>query len=496
MTAADLIRAAPAEPAHPWPRHVLPADTWRLLATEPQELDFLGLWAEPVRVHALFLDGTDVLPVSVPVAGGAYPALSPGHPAAAWFERMVHDLWGHVAEGGVDLRPWLDHGRWPSHAPLAARPVQAGGSPEPPTFLPVEGEDLHQFPLGPVHGIIAEPGHLRITAEGETIRRLEVRLGYAHKGQFALMHGKPSRAAARYVARLSGDSTVAHSIAYARAAEAALATEAPPRAHALRAVMAEIERMANHAGDLARVIGEAGLGVPAAQWGLHREALLVAAEAAFGHRLMMDCVVPGGVAVDLAPQGAAVITAALDAAERELPALGRVLDDSARLGERLLGVGTVDPGLAAAFAAGGYVGRASGRGFDARRRPGYPPYDGLDVAVPVLEGGDAAARLRIRLRELEASAGLLRRLLGALPEGRLTLTLPMASGEGIGVAEGFRGDVWHWLRLDGGLVAGCFARDPSWLHWPLLERAMQGGAIGDLAVCAASFNCACSGVDL
>ena len=501
MSAAGLIRAAPTEPVRPWLRHALDVETWRAVAAAlgaPDAPDLLGLWADTLRVHALFIepDGSDVLPVSVPVVGGVYPALSPHRPAAAWFERMVHDLWGHAAEGGTDLRPWLDHGRWPVHTPMALRPAPAGGASEPPEFLPVEGEDLHQIPLGPVHGTITEPAHLRVTAEGETIRRVEVRLGYAHKGVLALMRGKPPRAAARYAARLSGDSTVAHSIAYARAAEAALATEAPPRAHALRAVMAELERLANHTGDFAAVLGAAGLGVPAARWGWHREALLAAAEAGFGHRLMMDCVVPGGVAADIGPAGPAAILAALDALGGELPALARALDPAGGLAGRLRGLGAVSPALAARFAAGGPVGRAAGRGFDARRRPGYPPYAGLDPAPAVLAAGDAEARLHVRLAELHASAGLLRRLLADLPEGRLTLTLPMATGEGIGVAEGCRGDVWHWLRLDGGLVAACFARDPGWLHWPLLEAAMQGGEVADLPLCALSFNCSCSGVDL
>ena len=117
------------------------------------------------------------------------------------------------------------------------------------------------------------------------------------------------------------------------------------------------------------------------------------------------------------------------------------------------------------------VARASGRGVDARRNPGYAPYAALDFNVPVLAAGDADARLRVRLAELRESAALMRALLANLPEGALNVALPTDSGEGFGVAESPRGDVWHWLRLDGGLVASAYARDPSWLHWPLLEAA-------------------------
>jgi Ni,Fe-hydrogenase III large subunit len=154
------------------------------------------------------------------------------------------------------------------------------------------------------------------------------------------------------------------------------------------------------------------------------------------------------------------------------------------------------PALARGFGAGGVVGRASGCGFDARRLPGQPPYGALDVAVPVLTEGDVDARLRLRLAEVEESARLLLVLLRGLPDGRLSVTLPTGSGEGIGVAESFRGDVWHWLRLDGGLIASAFLADPSWLHWPLLEAAVAGNIVADFPLINKSFNCSYSGVDL
>ncbi|HTW27933.1 MAG TPA: nickel-dependent hydrogenase large subunit [Acetobacteraceae bacterium] len=473
-----------------------------------ERLALLGLWADTQQVHALFLDERAMapLPASVPVVEGAFAALSPARPAAAWFERTIHDLWGHRAEGGTDLRPWIDHGRWEVTRPMAPRPVPARGTPEPPEFLPVEGEDLNQVPVGPIHAGIIEPGHFRFTCQGETVVRLEVRLGYAHKGQMVLMRGKPPRVAARYAARLSGDSTVAHSIAFARAVEAAVDVAAPPRAEHLRAVMLEMERVANHLGDVGAICNDAAFALALARFGLHREAMLRAGQAAFGHRLMMDAVVPGGVAVDLAEGGAKAILSALAAACAELPALQRTYDDHAGLVDRMVGTGVVSPALVRRFAAGGVVGRASGRGFDARSLmlpataegagAAARPLEALRLEVPVLQEGDVDARVRIRLAEIEESARLLRELLATVPEGKLTVALPPGSGEGIGVAEGFRGDIWHWLRLDGGLVAACYPRDPSWLHWPLLEAAMRGNILADFPLCNKSFNASYSGVDL
>ncbi|HEX3347109.1 MAG TPA: nickel-dependent hydrogenase large subunit, partial [Acetobacteraceae bacterium] len=354
----------------------------------------------------------------------------------------------------------------------------------------------HQIPVGPVHAGIIEPGHFRFHASGETVVRLEVRLGYLHKGTLGLMRGKSPRAAARFACRLSGDSAVAHAIAFARAAEAATGTDAPPRAHALRAVMAEIERIANHIGDFGAIANDASFAFLLARAGVHREAFLRAAFVAFEHRLMMDAVIPGGVAADIAPGGVEAILAAVEALSGELHQLTRVYEDYASLVDRMVGTGITAPELVARFAAGGVIGRAAGRDFDLRKWPGYPPYDALDLAVPVLREGDVDARVRIRLSEIWESVKLLRTLLGALPDGAVSVPLPMASGEGIGWAEGFRGDIWHWLRLDGGQIGSMFMRDPSWLQWPLLEAAIRDNIVADFPLINKSFNCSYSGVDL
>jgi Ni,Fe-hydrogenase III large subunit len=499
--AAAIVAAGDAVACRPWPRHVLPRADWQRLARTSAP-PLTALWADTAQVHALFVDAAEkhVFVASCPVSEGRYPALSPARPAAAWFERMIADLWGHAAEDGIDARPWLDHGRWPHTAPMGLRPGPPGPPPEPPEFIAVEGAaeggDLHQVPVGPIHAGIIEPGHFRFTCLGETVVRMEVRLGYAHKGTLTLMRGKSPRAAARFAARLSGDATVAHSIAFAHAAEAAADCPAPPRAAALRAVMAEVERVANHLGDIGAVINDAAYALAQARFGFHREMLLRAAAVAFGHRLMMDAVVPGGVATDIAPGGAEALRRALAAIAAELPALARLPRDLASLADRLVGTGIVPPGLAETVGAGGTVGRSAGRDFDARRWPGYAPYGALGMTTPVLSEGDVDARIRLRLMEIDESLLLLERLLARLPDGAIVVPLPAASGEGIGVAETFRGDAWHWLRLDHGVIAAAFARDPSWAHWPLLEAAVRDTVIADFPLCNRSFNAAYSGVDL
>ena len=494
--ARAILDAALEMGCAPWPRFRLDAAGWLALrdalATDAS-LELLGLWAEPGLVHAAFLDraaGAALLATG-PVQEGSYPALSPVRPGAALFERAIADLWGIMAEGGVDGRPWLDHGRWPVSAPLSPRPPRHEGAAPPMTFLPAEGEGVHSIPVGPIHAGIIEPGHFRFHVQGETIVRLEARLGYTHKGTLGLMRGRSPRVAARFAARLSGDSTVAHSLAFARAAEAALRVAPPPRAAAWRAVMLELERLHNHLNDMGFIANDAAFAALHAEAGLLREGLLRAVQAAFGHRLMMDRVVPGGVAMDPAPEAIAPLRRALDAVRAGLPRLLRLYESHASLLDRTMGTGVLPPALVAGFAPGGVVGRSAGRGFDARL------LDGTLSEARVLDGADVDARWRLRHAEAAASAAAVAAWLDALPEGPVSLSLPAGGGEGVALVEGFRGDCLAWMALDdGGLIQAIFLRDPSWLHWPLLEASVLGNIVADFPLINKSINASYSGVDL
>lgn len=497
MRAAKVLESGVIAPCMPWPRTVLdPAGWLRLreaLASDPS-LDLMALWGEPGFVHAAFLDiaAPRLWLASTAVEGGRVPALSPVRPGAALFERALHDLWGIRAEGAVDARPWLDHGRWPVRAPLSPRPLSHSPAADPMEFLPAEGAGVHQIPVGPIHAGIIEPGHFRFHVQGETIVRLEARLGWTHKGTLSLLQGKSPRVAARFAARLSGDSTVAHSLAFARAAEAAAGAEAPPRAAALRAVMLELERLHNHLNDMGFIANDAAFAPLHAEAGLLREALLRAQHQAFGHRLMMDRVVPGGVAMDLAPEGQAAIEAALAAAATGLPRLLRMYESHASLQDRVLATGIIPPSLVSAFAPGGVVGRAAGRAFDARMLTG----EMADCATQ--PGADVDARWRQRHAEALAAIARVRTLLAGLPSGPLAVSLGHGEArEGVALVEGFRGECLAWLALDeGGLIRAAFLRDPSWLHWPLLEAAVIGNIVADFPLINKSFNASYSGVDL
>lgn len=502
QTFAGMIRGRPVERHRGWPRLEVGRRAWATAgeALADGRLALAGLWGDRSAVHMAVLaeeaGGAAVLTLACP--DGTFPSVGRLHAPAIRPERAVHDLFGLRPLDAPDPRPWLDHGRWGVRFPLGAcEPAPADGLTY--AFLPVEGEGLHQIPVGPVHAGIIEPGHFRFTASGETVVRLEARLGYVHKGIEALMRGATLANAAALAGRVCGDSTVAYAFAFARAAETALGIEAPPRAAHLRALMAELERIANHLGDIGAICNDAAFTLMHAHCATLREQVLRAAQTAFGHRLMRDRVVPGGVAGDLGADGVAAIRSLVAEVQARFPALVELYDATTSLQDRTVATGILKSELARRFAAGGYVGRASGRAFDARRALPYPPYDALSFEVPVLSEGDVNARVWVRIREVEQSLALVDQILDRLPDGPLRVAIGGAgrAAEGVAMVEGFRGDVLVWLRIGAdGQVERCHPRDPSWFQWPLLEAAIEGNIVADFPLCNKSFNCSYSGHDL
>lgn len=463
------------------------------------QITLMSLWAEDGAVCMALHDPTARRVAVVRLEGltGGFPSVGVHHAPAQRLERAAADLFGLAPEGAEDARPWLDHGRWEIAYPLNTATPHPG--PVPYSFLPVEGESLHQVAVGPVHAGIIEPGHFRFTAQGETVVRLEERLGYVHKGIDRLMRGASLARGAELAGRTSGDSTVAYAWAFAQAAEAALSVAVPGRAFALRGLMAELERLANHLGDIGAICNDAAFAMMLAQMSVLREKVLRAAKAAFGHRFMRDLILPGGVATDLDAEGETVLRALIEEIRDRFPPLVDLYDSTASVMDRTVGTGRVAPDLVRRFGAGGYVGRASGRDFDTRRDLRYAPYDMLRTEVPLRGEGDVNARIWIRILEVEQSCSLVTQMLNALPPGpALVEVVPVGEARtGLGLVEGFRGDILVWLALDAeGRIRRCHMRDASWFQWPLLEAAIDGNIIADFPLCNKSFNCSYSGHDL
>jgi len=470
------------------PRVEVEQAAWRQAVDRLAEgsLTLLSLWGEPGGVLMAVLDEQEVAVLSLPCPDNRYPSVGAHHPPAVRLDRAIRDLFGLQPEGLTDTRPWLDHGHWTEE------------KAEPYPFLTAEGGALHQILVGPVHAGIIEPGHFRFSCDGETVVRMEERLGYAHKGIDLLMSGAPLSRAAQLAGRVSGDSTVAYASAFARAVESAIGVEPPPRAVWLRAVMAELERLANHIGDFGAICNDAAFSIMLAHCAVLRERILRASAVCFGHRLMMDRIVPGGVTADLGVAQVAQLRALVSTVRGAMPRLTKLYDQTPSLQDRTVTTGILRPELAKRFAAGGYVGRASGRDFDARRDLSYPPYDKLTFTVPVLSDGDVNARIWIRLKEINESLSLLDQLWAGLPSGPIEATTeaPAEAAEGMAIVEGFRGDVLVWVRVANGVIERCHLRDPSWFQWPLLEAVIEGNIVADFPLCNKSFNCSYSGHDL
>jgi Ni,Fe-hydrogenase III large subunit len=498
----DLMQEGRRVQQHnPWPRAAVDTPVWNFAVRELAQghWSLLGLWGEPSTIHMAIMDErtAEIAIVSLDCPDRSYPSVGKHHPPALRLERAAHDLFGLSAEDLPDTRPWLDHGRWGVRFPLGGR-IDALPTAAPYRFLPAQGDGLHQIAVGPVHAGIIEPGHFRFTASGETVVRLEERLGYTHKGIEGLMTGASLERAVQLAGRVSGDSTIAYAYAFSRAAEAALELVVPDRAVLLRALLAELERLANHLGDIGAICNDASFTLMHAHCSVLRESVLRASHKAFGHRLMRDIIVPGGVTRDLDDKGTEIIRATLDNIRLRFPALVELYDNTTSLQDRTVATGVLKPALAKQYAAGGYIGRASGRSFDARRTLAYPPYDSLRFEVPVLNEGDVNARVWIRVREVEQSLSLIDQILDRLPEGPTGTHAAhrREAREGMAIVEGFRGDILVWLRLRDGRVERCHLRDPSWFQWPLLEAAIEDNIVADFPLCNKSFNCSYSGQDL
>lgn len=439
----------------------------------------------------------------------AISSIAVSYPGAARLERHARDLLGIPITDVADRRRWIRHQAWDEHThPLRRDCPQDAIKPRdvPPDdgypFEGVDGEAVCEIPVGPIHAGIIEPGHFRFHAVGESVLKLEARLGYVHKGIEKLAVGRDAAGLLRLAARVSGDSAVAHAWAAARAMEQIAKVEVPPRALLLRALLAERERIANHLGDIGAICNDVSFIFAHMQFSRLREQWLRRNGEHFGHRLLMDVIIPGGVAVNLDTEGSRHHLHDLKTLQRELDELEPILDNSQSLRGRTVSTGMLSYEDAEQLGCLGYVGRASGLTFDARIDSAYPPYDRLQLSRTSQTAGDVDARLRQRLGEIRSSLALLAQVLERLqelPAGPLQSHWPrhIDNGEGLGIIEGWRGEIASTVRLlADGTVARFFPRDPSWFNWPALEVLIHGNIVPDFPVCNKSINGSYAGHDL
>ncbi|MEK7436405.1 MAG: NADH-quinone oxidoreductase subunit C [Pseudomonadota bacterium] len=439
---------------------------------------------------------------ALPADQAHYPDLAPIFFNAQRMQRAARDLLG-IDTDAEDRRPWLRHAAWrdtdrPLHRAHAAAKRFEKDDKEY-AFVNVAGDGVHEIPVGPVHAGTIEPGHFRFSVVGEKILRLEERLGYTHKGIDKRFQGMPFAEGAKLAGRVSGDSTVAYAWAYSMALESVAGLTPPARALMLRALMLERERIANHLGDLGYLGNDGGLGFGLAQFMRLKEDVLRLNAKLFGHRYLMDRVIPGGVSCDLGQDGLAAIGAECDTLAHEVRLLKDIYDDHAGLQDRFLTCGRLTPNTAGKLGVIGLAGRASGQAWDLRAQARPAPYDVLEARMQTHRNGDVAARVSLRFEEIFESLRLIRGVIGRIAPGEIALPLRAvpAASIGLGWAEGWRGESVIALESDAnGRIRNCHAHDPSWQNWPALAFAVINNIVPDFPLINKSFNLSYSGCDL
>ena len=473
------------------------------------ERRLVALWGSDERAttgdFALYtafdiVEGLACLRLPIDPAQASFPDLASDFMPANRMQRAVADLCGLTPDAG-DQRPWLRHANWPAdHHPLRHDcpddrfPAQNEDYP----FVRVEGDGVHEIPVGPIHAGIIEPGHFRFSVMGENVLRLEQRLGWKHKGIERRFVGMSLSEGARLSGRVSGDSTVAYAWAYCQAAEAISGCTPPPRALWLRALLLERERIINHLGDLGYLGNDVALAFGLMQFMRLKEDWTRLNAQLFGHRLLMDRIVPGGVAIDLEPEGGLAIIEQSYALERELRVLKNIYDEHAGLQDRFLTTGRITPALARRLGVIGLAGRASDQHWDQRCNHPCAPYDRLAPRMAVERNGDVAARALVRFAEIKESLRLIRKIVSELPPGERCAEITAApERQGFGWIEGWRGDILIALSSDRhGHIGRCHCHDPSWQNWPALEHAIIDNIVPDFPLINKSFNLSYAGQDL
>ncbi|MBF0565783.1 MAG: NADH-quinone oxidoreductase subunit C [Nitrospirae bacterium] len=459
-------------------------------------------------VYACYRWGAEYLIVKteISVDDPTFPSLTKQFVPAYRFERQIKSLMGITPAGHPDPRPWIKFEDWPEDA----WPLRKSFDPSKPMsrvkgeyqWIKADGEGVYEIPVGPVHAGIIEPGHFRFQAVGETVINLEGRLGYVHKGIEKRFESLSWHEGARLAARVSGDTTVAHVLAYCMAMESMAGCNPPERALWLRALFLERERIANHLGDLGAICNDAAFAFMLYQMMRLKEMLMRTNHKLFGHRFIMDKVIPGGVAVDIGPEGKSEIYNEMDYLSKEFEKLVAIYDENSSLEDRVRDTGILSAEMARELCVVGIVARASGLNLDCRIFNPFPPYgqyERLKLDVPVLVTGDVHARAWVRVLEVRESIRLIRWLLVNLPGGAIACpeTMPEPGSAGFAAVEGWRGEIIYWLQAGlKGEINRCMVRDPSSVNWLGLEQSIHGNIVPDFPLCNKSYNQSYSGHDL
>lgn len=422
--------------------------------------------------------------------GMQYPSLTPDVPQAHWFEREIAEVWGIQPAG----HPWLK--------PIRFQPP-AGGGPAAPIGIfdafRMQGEETHEVAVGPVHAGVIEPGHFRFQCHGETVYHLEISLGYQHRGVERALRGGPNRRTCHTIETLAGDTSIGHATAWSRAMESLSGTRAPARAMAIRGIAAELERLANHIGDLGALAGDVGFLPTMSYCGRLRGDALNMTGLICGNRFGRGIVVPGGVAQDIDATLSEEMLRRLDSLEADTRSAVELMFKAPSVLSRFEGIGTVSQAVAATIGLVGPAARACGLEIDVRQNFPYGIYRFAYIPTSTWPSGDCFARAYVRWMEVQRSIEFLRAQLPRLPQGAIQRTAGSLNPEmmAISLSEGWRGEIVHVVMTDSrGRYLLYKVVDPSFHNWFGLALALRNQQISDFPLCNKSFNLSYCGHDL
>jgi len=464
--------------------------------------------AEKYEIQYLFASGSDqrwvLLTIELVGQDRLFTSITPSVHAAQWYEREIRDLFGLIPQGHPDLRRLVRHEHWPK----GTHPLKKdflwdktiGWQQGEYRFRHIEGEGVFEVPVGPIHAGIIEPGHFRFSVAGEPIMQLEVRHFWKHRGIEKLFEQQTLTTAIPLAERVSGDTTIGHSLAYCQAVETLLHIEVPRRARYLRSFLLELERLHNHLGDVGAICNDTAYTLAHAHCSRMKEQLMQLNDRLTGSRFLRGTMAIGGVRKDaLAIQRSETIDV-LDRIEKDFSELESIIFANASLTDRLETTGVLTERTAWDHGAVGVVGRASGIDHDIRRDRPFAAYDEVPVKVILYRYGDVRARLRVRMDEIHESIRLIREIRQKIPQGPIVAAadhLPQAGDWALSAVEGWRGEILYFVMAgENGLIHRCKVRDPSFVNWPAIQWAVVGNIVPDFPLINKSFNLSYAGNDL
>ena len=429
----------------------------------------------------------------------AFPALTPKCPQAHWFEREIAEQWGLRPNGHPWLKPIRFHKSYRPGHDAWNRSGNASPTVGVTDFYRVEGEEIHEVAVGPVHAGVIEPGHFRFQCHGEHVFHLEISLGYQHRGVERALTGGPNKRSIHYMETLAGDTSIGHATAYCQALESLANCRVPARAQVLRGVALELERLANHVGDLGALAGDVGYLPTAAFCGRLRGDFLNATALLCGSRFGRGMIRPGGVGFDLDQPRVEQLQARLKDALRDVGGAANLLWESPSVQARFENVGKVTRQTCEELGLVGPAARACGIARDVRQQFPSGIYQFAQVHVATAETGDVFARAYVRWLEIQRSVAFVQGQLQGLPDGPIRADVkPLRPGHlAVALVEGWRGEICHVALTDAqGRIARYKIVDPSFHNWMGLAMALRDEQISDFPLCNKSFNLSYSGHDL